>query len=184
MHYIGAVKTLILALLSMLMVSCGSIQRVTIADAQRLNKEEQHKAVVDDKLNKQVQIYVDGALRSIERVEAKEEIRLAIRVLKDAQDIIGVPTVGEQLNIGEGSDAEDELGNLEKDKDTELAERKVLEDKIEALQKKIEDDASQLAALQSKGFIDKIKDMIMEYIEYILIGLALLILLPLLIKYL
>jgi len=169
-------KRVLLSIPLLLITSCGSLPKATLKDVETLRKTETQVKVINEQLDDKVKAYVDTALKSLEKTDqSKEEVRVAIRVLKDAEEIVGPPSPSTTIDVNgllaQNTKANEQLSALEKQQTKQLEEKEVLEDRVNELEQKIADQSEQLAALANRSWFDKLKGNIMDYLY--IIGAAL-----------
>lgn len=154
--------------------SCSSLTKRTINSIESVREVKKQELVVEKKLNKNTSVYLDAALRVLKKENAvSPQTKLALRLLENAQEISGVPEHSSRLNvdlltIADGTEVK-KLEDLEKEHRASIREREKLEEQVQEIQKKIEEDALKLAIIHDKSWTQKIKDWMFEYLSIIAI---------------
>ena len=161
-----------------LLCGCGSLSKTVLKDATAIQTVEKRIEMVDRKLDTKTQIYVDGALRALKQQAVEhqtKEVKLAQRLLSNAQDVIGVPPHSLRLDVEMLTKDIPDQAELKKLEDLEAAqhkailERQELERQVADLRDKLADDAIKLAQKHNKSWFETAKDWVWDQIALICI---------------
>lgn len=147
--------------------SCTSLSKKTLKNIETLKTTQTQEQVVQRKLDNKTKIYVDGALRALQDDKGKGK-DVAIRLLKDATEIMGPPLPPDKLDTT-GIANNDEvavkaLASLENEHKQLIVEKAALNEKIDTLNATINTQAQKLAEIANVSWFDKLKTNITTFV--------------------
>lgn len=174
-------KSALLLIISLGLISCTSTSKSTLKNVETIKKIEAQSVVIEKKLDKKSKVYVDASIKALEKAVAKtepnKEVNLALRLLRDTQEIIGTPLPNERIDIDPilNNDPVEtkRLEDMEKEHRVDLVVKEKLQEEITVLNSKIVDQAKELAQIQNKSWYQKFKESIASYIIVFALALGL-----------
>lgn len=164
------------------LTSCTSGQRIDIKELKEIEARIEAK---QKEIDRKTQIYVRGAIDLIKTVpesERNSQDILAIRLLADAENLIGTPPTADQLDVTKLITGDVNTISLleisEKQDDKLIADKKKLEIKKELVEDKVRKQAEEIVSEKHLSFFERIKRTVSEYIALFLTLLLLFLLFP------
>lgn len=162
--------------------SCGSLKS-KVKTVDTIDKKLEQKQKV---LDKQARVYLDGAITAMKSKPKLEETdKFILRLLGNTQEILGNPLASEKIGVNavlaNDPNEHKKLLVLEKETNQLIADKAKLVDEKKEAEKELRAKAEHIVATE-KSWFEKLKDKFTQAIFFMIVGGALLIFGPQLMK--